>query len=453
MCIVPAIRMCGTICKHQKNIENNILNKYHYNNNNKLMEKFDLTFNIDDKDIIDLYKNGFPETTERIRENCNITSCPNCLSQDAILSNRDQGIVECTNCGQVIEGMLDDGAEWKHQQDTSKPDNARCTKMTNVLLPQSSLGINIEVKGNGRLKKLHNWGRIPYKERSLGIVFGIISQICAKGHILKCVEDDAKIMFKNIHSGKHFLEKKRNKNIILRGKNRIGLIGACIYFACKKNNKIRTPKEIAELCDIETTELNKGCKFFIKTVSHRKTYTELTSYIDQTNNFVSLFCTRLNLNREYMDLALKINKNIMALGIVSIHTPISIAIACILIMANHTGLKDINRRSMSDMFKVSEVIVSKTYKRLEPFKNALIDDKLSDLLVKKINGLKKHDSIPLNILEKCRRFGVNNKDNPMFIYRSENNELDERHRVLVMKFKKHREDYEKIFCSGDNNVK
>ena len=60
-------------------------------------------------------------------------------------------------------------------------------------------------------------------------------------------------MYKNISDCKHAIGKNKDKAIIIRGKNRISVIAACIIFACRKKDKTRSPKEIAE---IETKIIN-----------------------------------------------------------------------------------------------------------------------------------------------------------------------------------------------------
>ena len=70
---------------------------------------------------------------------------------------------------------------------------------SNDLLPQSSLGTTIGGgKFKSRIKTLHNWSAMPYRERSLHQVFKKFQEKCAFTGILKCIEDDAKIMYKTI---------------------------------------------------------------------------------------------------------------------------------------------------------------------------------------------------------------------------------------------------------------
>ena len=53
--------------------------------------------------------------------------------------------------------------------------------------------------------------------------FKKITQKCSEGKIMKCIEDDAKIMYNNICDCKHMTGKNKGKNIIIRGINRESL--------------------------------------------------------------------------------------------------------------------------------------------------------------------------------------------------------------------------------------
>ena len=49
---------------------------------------------------------------------------------------------------------------------------------------------------------------------------------------------------------------------ISRGSNRIGIIAACIYYACKECNVPRSTNELAHIFDIDVKVMTKGCKNF-----------------------------------------------------------------------------------------------------------------------------------------------------------------------------------------------
>ena len=77
---------------------------------------------------------------------------------------------------------------------------------------------------------LHNWGQMPYKERSLSSVLIDIDSKCKKYNITKAVIDYSKILYRNIREGVHTSGKSKGKNIIIRGINRRKIIAACVFY-------------------------------------------------------------------------------------------------------------------------------------------------------------------------------------------------------------------------------
>ena len=178
--------------------------------------------------------------------------CKICNSGEKIAEDRSQGILVCMDCGTVISDLFDRNPEWKsYSGEDGKESLARCGNPINFFLPQSSLGTTIACSNRSKIKILHSWSAMPYKERSLHIVLKEIQSKCRDAGIMKCIEDDAKILYKNISESKHAYGKNKGKNVIIRGANRKSLIAACVFFACKRKGKTRSPKEIAKIFELK----------------------------------------------------------------------------------------------------------------------------------------------------------------------------------------------------------
>ena len=303
-------------------------------------------------------------------------SCEDCGS-DEIIEDTSHGILVCTNCGQVVSSLMDCGAEWTQYNDDNKKDMNRCSHPISQLLPQSSMATTIAGSCSSRIKTLHTWGAMPYKERSLNDVFKIIQSKCAELKIMKCIEDDAKIMYKNIAECKHIDGKNLGKSVITRGKKRMSIIAACILFACRKKDKSRPSKEIAKSFKLKKKEITKGCKKFQELA--KITNIELKLNTVKPEQFISRFCEELRIKKYYIDQAIKISNNSQKLHIASVHTPISIATGSIYMMIVLNEL-DIQKKIIADQFNVSQVTIAKAYKKLEPFTNLLTNDELCDRL-------------------------------------------------------------------------
>lgn len=327
-------------------------------------------------------------------------TCPHCLKKDTIVEDKSMGIMVCNECGQVVcSSLMDHGPEWRNYDDGD--DSGRCGMSFNALLPQSSLGTTIGGYRNSRIKIIHKWNAMPYKERSLNEVLNEIKDKCQKAGILGCIENDAKILYKTVSECKHLTGKSKGKYVIIRGTNRKGLIAACVYFACRKIGKTRSAKEIAEIFGIKHTGLNKGCKHLAKLIKNLKFDYNTTA--SQPEHYIVRFCDELRVLRNYTTIAIKIAKNIQKLNIASSHTPLSMATGSILLMADICGLKNLTKRRIATKFNISEVTVVKAYNKIVPYKHILNDDVKVDNLLKKMDEMISNDDIPLNLRNKLQK--------------------------------------------------
>ena len=123
---------------------------------------------LDDLDILDCssyFQNIYDKIVKKedknkqekneTKESC----CPTCFSSEFI-EDTASGYIIC-ECGQVISNIYDYRSEVRIYDDDSKTDNLRCNKVTNVLLPQSSLGTRLPNNIKGSLKKLQAWSAMP----------------------------------------------------------------------------------------------------------------------------------------------------------------------------------------------------------------------------------------------------------------------------------------------------
>lgn len=345
--------------------------------------------------------------------NCNesqcevLTKCFSCQSSN-ILEDYCEGIVVCTDCGQVLDNLYDNKPEWKQFDDDDK-NNGRCTTVSNPLLFQSSLGTTIEGYGKSKLKRLQTWSAMPYRERSLNKEFKKINMACQKGNILKCAEDDAKIICKYTYDRKHKEGKQMGKYVITRRTKRTSINAGCIKIACLKNGISRTSKEIAILFDdLKESEVNQGCKEVLKALRHKLNVNMGTS---KSEHFIKRYCNKLKIMNAYTEKALEISQNIDKLNIASGHTPYSVAAASILLMVEIFDLKSVTKKKIAREFGLSAVTIGKTHKELEKYKPILLKREAIDNIVKQINNDLTKQEIPNELKQRMIKFGILKNEN------------------------------------------
>ena len=364
-----------------ENIEDNIYNSL--NKNNKMDDNI---WNLyDDFEELELEAAGAEEELEedKIIQN----KCVNCNSTNFIQDSKTNNVV-CNACGLVNKDNLDRTFSTNNSNSdiVSKSSNYNCP--TNYFFPKSSLGTTIGGRGNSRIKTLHRWTLMPYRERSRKDTFEYIKRTCksAKPAYCKAVIDNARILYTNLSNVKHTSGDNTGKNIIIRGRNRTSLIAACVYFGCKMQNLPRSPKEIAKIFGLGLTEVTKGCRKFLEIMDKDVLVYNITS--SKAYDYVSRCGKKLKIDQEYIDQTIQIVKNIIKVDYASDHQPPSIAAGSLLLVCNINEL-DINKETISKVFNISQVTITKIYNKIFKYAEVIINDEAIERVYLKIQKIKK----------------------------------------------------------------
>jgi transcription initiation factor TFIIIB Brf1 subunit/transcription initiation factor TFIIB len=306
--------------------------------------------------------------------------CIICKASNLVVDT-NKSVYTCQECGAENGAVFDQRPEWTSYEEGTQ-ENGRCGVATNPFLPKSSMCTVIGGKGFSKLKMIQNWNQMPYKERSLSDVLQNIERNLKTYKITKAIIDNAKILYKNISEIKHNDGINKGKTIIIRGLNRSGLIAACAYYGSKLQGMPRSTKEIADIFGLKLTQVTKGCRKFLELINYQSLTYNLHS--SHSYDFIERFGYKLKLKKNHIDIAIKIAQNINKLDIASDHQPTSVASGSIL-LTSHIYELNVLKKDISDIFGISEVTIIKTYKKIYPYKKILINNDLTDLLLKKIN--------------------------------------------------------------------
>lgn len=264
----------------------------------------------------------------------------------------EDGNFFCRACNTVTGRFIDANAEWRYYgaEDNKSSDPTRCGMPVNDLLPESSLGSLISSQMNESydmrlIRKYHMWNSMTYKERSLYKIFDDITTNASNNGISNSIIEEAKMMYKKISESK-----------ISRGDNRHGLIASSIYMSCKTNKVPRSTKEIAKIFNIKITTMTRGCKKFQDIMKVNLDST-------QPEDFIQRFASKLNLTLEMREVCKYIVGKADELNIVSENTPPSIAASAIYLCVVACQL-DINKKDLATACGISQVTLTKCYKKL-----------------------------------------------------------------------------------------
>lgn len=266
----------------------------------------------------------------------------------------------CIDCCGIMNRYIDTGAEWRaFAANEGKGDMNRCGMPINELLPNSSTGSIIGYGGkNSRdmrvLRKYHMWNNITYKERTLYNVFDSLTLNTVNNGINKSILEEAKNLYKKMTDAR-----------LTRGDNRNGLIASSIYIACKTQGAPRSAKEIAQMFNISSTVMTRGCKHFQEILN-------MSTQSTTAEDFIARICSKIDLGKDAQDICMDVIAKADTLGLVSENTPPSIAAAIIYLCGEKHKWK-IDREELSSACGVSAVTILKCWKKLDVYKEHLFD--------------------------------------------------------------------------------
>ena len=158
-----------------------------------------------------------------------------------------------------------------------------------------------------------------------------------------------------------------------------------VYFMLVEKIKLtRSPKEIAKLFDLKDTELNKGAKNFMRIKKIQSKVLDMGT--SKPMDFIKRKCDKLGLKTLYTDKAIQIANNIDKLNLASKHTSYSLAAASILLMTEICNISSVSKKQLAIIFDVSDVTISKTYKKVHILKDKILDNVAIDKFIEKKNS-------------------------------------------------------------------
>jgi transcription initiation factor TFIIB len=327
--------------------------------------------------------------------------CVSCGSEN-LATDDNQGHNVCMDCGVINGTYLNKNPTFNKDGESNGNSSYGCP--TNFFFPKSALGTKIKCKGYNRMSALQRQGQMPYKEKSLMEELTKIQEKCKQYNITQSIIDTSKILYKKVNDSKHTKGTRKGKNRIMRCINRRSMIAACVFYACKLQNEPRSPKEIADIYSLEIKHVNKGYRKFMDFINLEELQHTFTS--SKSTDFIKRFADKLDMDEKYIKFATEISNNINKLDLASTHEPPSVAAGCLLLVVNMYSLS-INKKQISEVFGISDVTISKTYRRIWPFHKIITNNEITDMILERKQNIPKQK---VNI----------NKDN-LVVVKSSNN--------------------------------
>lgn len=291
--------------------------------------------------------------------------CSDCKKNTEVVFDHAAGDTVCSECGLVLEShSIDETSEWRtFANESNDNDPARVGGPANPLLSDGGLSTVIS-KPNGTagdylsssLGRWQNRGANP--DRGLIQAFKTIATMADRLGLVSTIKDRASEIYKKVEDQKSS-----------RGRNQDAILAACLYIACRQEDKPRTVKEICSVANGATKkEIGRAKEYIVKQLE-----VEMGKSVDMgtihAGDFLRRFCSNLGMNNQAMKAAQEAVQRSEEIDIR--RSPISIAAAVIYIITQLSEEKK-PLRDISLATGVAEGTIRNAYKDLYPHISRII---------------------------------------------------------------------------------
>lgn len=291
--------------------------------------------------------------------------CSDCKKCTEVVFDHSAGDTVCSECGLVLEShSIDETSEWRtFANESNDNDPVRVGGPTNPLLSDGGLSTVIS-KPNGTtgdylsssLGRWQNRGANP--DRGLILAFKTIATMADRLGLVATIKDRASEIYKKVEDQKSS-----------RGRNQDAILAACLYIACRQEDKPRTVKEICSVANgASKKEIGRAKEYIVKQLELEMGKSVTIGTIHAAD-FLRRFCSNLGMNNQAMKAAQEAVQKSEEIDIR--RSPISIAAAVIYIITQLSEEKK-PLRDISLATGVAEGTIRNAYKDLYPHISKII---------------------------------------------------------------------------------
>jgi transcription initiation factor TFIIB len=274
--------------------------------------------------------------------------CPECHSKHLI---RDYGKAElfCADCGLVItENIVDLGPEWRAFDFEQVSRRARVGAPMTYRIHDKGLSTLVAwsspSQGQYKLKKWQQRTRIANTtERSLILALSEIDRMASTLKLSTDIRERASALYR-----------RAMKKHLIRGRSIEAITTAILYIVCRQYGVPRTLEEVKEVSRVGQKEISRAYRFLLQKLDLKVTPASPA-------DFVSRFCSLLDLDGEIRSRALEIIKKAIEAELTNGRGPLGIAAGAIYIAAMSGG-EHRTQKEVADVTGVTEVTVRNRYK-------------------------------------------------------------------------------------------
>jgi transcription initiation factor TFIIIB Brf1 subunit/transcription initiation factor TFIIB len=229
------------------------------------------------------------------------------------------------------------------------------------------------------IRKYMEWQSSNHREKRLYTEMNYISTMAQMAGLSKAIIDEASVYHRTLTDSGHSF----------RGNNKVGLLAASIYLSCKAHGCPRTPKEIADMFQLDHASAALGCKnaqtilanctaatkanglATATTLTTAATTTKAT--VTNTNSganapihahvFIERYCSMVGLSQEITKVCYFVAMYLEQRNLLAENTSNSVAVSVIYYVCMRLN-QSVNKEYVCRVGNVSTMTVSNCYKKL-----------------------------------------------------------------------------------------
>nr|CAD1830502.1 unnamed protein product [Ananas comosus var. bracteatus] len=322
--------------------------------------------------------------------------CPDCKKATEVVFDHSAGDTVCSECGLVLEAhSIDETSEWRtFANESGDNDPVRVGGPANPLLADGGLSTVI-AKPNGAhgeflsssLGRWQNRGSNPDRSSSSpsrpsppwptgaaasfpSLSVSLLQRSDMGLGLVATIKDRANEIYKKVEDHKSS-----------RGRNQDAIFAACLYIACRQEDKPRTIKEISSVANGATKkEIGRAKEYIVKLLEAEMGQSMEMGAV-HAGDYMRRFCSHLGMTNQAVKAAQEAVRKSEELDIR--RTPVSIAAAVIYMITQLSEekrpLKDISvatgmaegtiKNSYKDLYPYASRIIPATFAKEEDLKN------------------------------------------------------------------------------------
>ncbi|XP_064395370.1 transcription initiation factor IIB-like [Halichondria panicea] len=282
-----------------------------------------------------------------------------------LIEDHSAGDMICPECGLVVgDRVIDVGSEWRtFSNDKSSTDRSRVGGTEDSFLESGNLTTYIgtitskpgsETTGTS-FKNWQKGGGMSAADRSLTTASGDIKNMVAKLNLTRSIEDRCKTLFKQVYNEKR-----------LKGRANDAIAAACLFIACRQEDVPRSFKEICSVSKHPKKEIGRCFKIIQQVI--KTTVTPVS-----TTDFMSRYCTNLQLPMPVQKAASHIAEKAVSLDLAPGRVYLSVAAAAIY-MASQASAQKKTQKEVGDVVGVADSTIRQSYRLLYPARDKLFPE-------------------------------------------------------------------------------